>query len=278
MTQLRAACVQVNATDDMNANLRHAADFARKARDDGATLITFPENVAMMSFGGERIRAAAYPQDDHPGLSHFQTLAKELEASLLVGSLHVSTPGEDRVANRSFAIDPAGRITASYDKLHMFDVDLADGESYRESKTFRAGDTAILTHIAGIKLGLSICYDLRFPHLYRQLAKAGAQILSVPAAFTRKTGQAHWHVLLRARAIETGCFVIAPAQCGDHPGDRQTFGHSLIIAPWGEILADGGEEPGVIIAELDLEAITRARGMVPALSHDRDFQLSESSR
>ena len=276
MNRLRAACVQVNATDDMPRNLRHAADFARAARDDGATLIAFPENVAMMSFGGARVRAAAYPQDDHPGLSHFQALAKELEASLLAGSLHVSLPGEDRVANRSFAIDPAGRIVAAYDKLHMFDVDLADGESYRESGTFRAGDTAVLADVAGTKLGLSICYDLRFPHLYRRLAKAGAQILSVPAAFTRQTGQAHWHVLLRARAIETGCFVLAPGQCGAHPGDRETFGHSLIIGPWGEVLADGGEEPGIITADLDLDAVARAQGMIPALSHDRDFRLLDA--
>ena len=274
MSRLRAACVQVNATDDMPRNLRHAADFARAARDDGATLIAFPENVAMMSFGGDRVRAAAYPENDHPGLSHFRSLAKELQAALLVGSLHVSLPGEDRVANRSFAIDPAGRIIAAYDKLHMFDVDLTDGESYRESKTFRPGDTAVLADLAGTRLGMSICYDLRFPHLYRRLAKAGAQILSVPAAFTRKTGQAHWHVLLRARAIETGCFVIAPGQCGDHPGDRRTFGHSLIIAPWGEVLADGGEEPGVITAELTLQAVARAQNMIPALSHDRDFRLS----
>ncbi|HYD99546.1 MAG TPA: carbon-nitrogen hydrolase family protein, partial [Alphaproteobacteria bacterium] len=178
---------------------------------------------------------------------------------------------DGRVANRLFVIDPQGEIRARYDKIHMFDVDLAGGESYRESATFRPGEQAVLAQTPWGGLGMTVCYDLRFPHLYRALAQAGARLLAVPAAFTVPTGRAHWHVLLRARAIETGCFVIAPAQTGTHDAGRQTYGHSLIVDPWGEVLADGGGEPGFVTADLDLGRIDEARGMVPALRHDRPF-------
>lgn len=271
MTRFIAACVQVNSRDNMDDNLARAAIYARDAHAAGARLITFPENVSMMSFGGEKVRAAAFSEDAHPALAFFRDLAAELESTLVVGSLHVSVPGEDRVANRCYVIGPDGQVMTSYDKIHMFDVDLANGESYRESKTFRPGDAARLVETVQAKIGLAICYDVRFPHLFRDYAKAGATVLTVPAAFTRTTGQAHWHTLLRARAIETGCFVIAAAQCGDHPGDRQTFGHSLIIDPWGVVLADGGAEPGFITAEIDLERVNEVRAMVPSLRNDHPY-------
>jgi len=183
---------------------------------------------------------------------------------------------EDKAANRSILLDPAGRIAARYDKIHMFDVNVPDGQSYRESRAFRPGDVAVLADLPWGRLGLTVCYDLRFPYLYRALAQAGASFLSVPSAFTKLTGEAHWHVLLRARAIETGCFVFAPAQCGTHAEGRQTYGHSLIVAPWGEVLADGGEAPGVVLAEIDPARVDTARSMVPALRHDRRFTGPEA--
>ena len=268
----RLACVQVNAGDDMPANLAAAADLGRAARDQGAALIGFPENVAFMAPDGVGVRQAAKPEADHPALAAFRDLARELEAWLLVGSLAVATGDADgRVANRTFLVDDSGAVRARYDKIHMFDVALAGGESYTESATFRPGGAAVCAATPFGALGLTICYDLRFPYLYRALAQADARLIAVPSAFTLATGKAHWHTLLRARAIETGCFVFAPAQCGTHPRGRKTFGHSLIIGPWGEILAEADETPGVISAEIDLAASDRARAQVPALTHDRDF-------
>jgi predicted amidohydrolase len=268
----RLACIQVNASDDMPANLAAAGAMARAARDDGAQLISFPENVAFMAPDGLGVREAARTEDAHPALAAFRDLAQELEAWLLVGSLAIATGDADgRVANRSFLLDDGGAVRARYDKIHMFDVTLADGESYTESATYRPGSAAVCAETPFGALGLTICYDLRFPYLYRALAKAGARMIAVPSAFTLATGKAHWHTLLRARAIETGSFVFAPAQCGTHPRGRKTFGHSLIIGPWGEILAEAGDTPGVIAAEIDLAAGARARAQVPALSHDRDF-------
>ncbi|WP_417824463.1 carbon-nitrogen hydrolase family protein [Thalassospira lucentensis] len=272
MTRFIAACVQVNSRDDMSDNLARAATYARDAHAVGARLIAFPENVSMMSFGGENVRAAAFLEDEHPGLTFFVDLAVELNSTLIVGSLHVKARDEDRVANRCFVIGPDGNIIISYDKIHMFDVDLANGESYRESKTFRPGDAAKIADTAYGKIGVSICYDVRFPHLFRDYAKAGAKILIIPAAFTRTTGQAHWHTLLKARAIENGCFVIAAAQCGEHPGNRQTFGHSLIIDPWGNVLADGGTDPGFITAEIDLDRVEEIRRMVPSLQNEQSYK------
>lgn len=189
---------------------------------------------------------------------------------MLAGSLIVKVE-QDRCANRSFLITPDGEIAARYDKIHMFDVDLEGGESYRESRTYRPGDEAIVADLPWGMLGMTVCYDMRFPHLYRQLAQAGASFLSVPAAFTRPTGRAHWHTLLRARAIETQCFVFAPAQCGEHPSGRKTYGHSIIIDPWGEILAEAGEAPEVITATIDPTRITEVRGQVPSLSSNPEF-------
>jgi predicted amidohydrolase len=270
LSLFKAACIQVNASNDMDANIGRAGQLACDARAAGAHLVVMPENVSMMEWGRANIVAKAMPEEDHKALAAFREIAKELDIWLHCGSLACLLE-DQRVANRSFLIDPKGDIAARYDKIHMFDVDLGNGETYRESATFAPGREAVLADTPWGKLGMTICYDLRFPQLYRSLAQAGANFLVVPAAFTRTTGKAHWHVLLRARAIETGCFVLAPAQCGEHAGGRETFGHALIVSPWGAILADAGEEPGFIIANIDTDQIEEARGKVPSLSHDRVF-------
>jgi predicted amidohydrolase len=267
---LRVACVQVNAGTEIAPNLEIAGDLVRRARAEGAELIALPENVTMVVQGRRKVLERAQPEDTHPAVPFFAGLARETGAWLLVGSLAIRL-AEERVANRSVLFAPDGAVVARYDKIHMFDVDLPGGESYRESATFRPGEQAVLATTPWGGLGLTICYDLRFPYLYRALAQAGASLLAVPAAFTRQTGQAHWHALLRARAIETGCFVIAPAQTGTHDQGRQTYGHSLIVDPWGEVLGDGGEEVGVVTADLDLSRIAEVRRAVPSLGHDRTF-------
>lgn len=276
MPQVSIACIQVNASPDMSKNIAVASDFIRQAHANGAEFIATPENVSMMEFGGQNVIATAYPQEDHPALQAFCALAKELGCLLLIGSLAIRLPNS-KVANRSFLISSDGEITAQYDKIHMFDVDLGNGESYRESNTFDAGNTAVLASTPWGKLGMSVCYDLRFPHLYQSYAQAGATFLTVPAAFTRQTGEAHWHTLLRARAIETGSIVIAPGQCGTHKGDRQTYGHSLIIGPWGEILAEGSPEtPGIISATVNTDDVISARAKIPNLLHGQAFTLTQS--
>jgi predicted amidohydrolase len=265
---LTVACVQVNAGPDIEPNLPIVGDLIQRARDAGADLITTPENVSMMVLGRPRVMRRAQPEADHPAVPFFQDMARKTGAWLLAGSLAVKLD-EDRLANRSLLFSPDGEIAGRYDKIHMFDVDLARGESYRESATFRPGDRAVMARTPWGGVGMTVCYDLRFGHLHRMLAQAGASILTVPSAFTVPTGKAHWHVLLRARAIETGCFVVAPAQCGTHDGGRTTYGHSLIVSPWGEILADAGEGPGFVTARLDLEEVAKARAQVPSLKHDR---------
>ena len=267
---LKAACIQVNAGNDMDRNIEAASALACDARAAGAELVVMPENVSMMEWGRSSIIAKALPEDRHKALGSFRELARETGLWLHCGSLSVLLEG-DKVANRTYVLSPEGEIAARYDKIHMFDVDLGEGEVYRESATFAPGREAALAQTPWGAVGLTICYDLRFPHLYRSLAQAGAGIIAVPAAFTRVTGKAHWHVLLRARAIETGCFILAPAQCGEHPGGRQTFGHALIVSPWGAIVADAGEHPGYVMADLDLAQIEEARGKVPSLAHDRAF-------
>lgn len=269
--RLRAACVQLNAGTEIAANLKTAAGLVRRARDAGADLIALPENATMVVQGRAKVLERARPEPDHPAIPTFADLARETGALLLVGSLAIRLT-DDRVANRSYLFGPDGDIVATYDKIHMFDVDLPGGESYRESATFQPGNRAVLAPTPWGGLGMTICYDLRFAHLYRALAQSGATILAVPAAFTRRTGQAHWHTLLQARAIETGCFVIAAAQTGTHDEGRQTFGHSLIVAPWGEVLADAGEEVGVATADLDMARVAEARRAVPAITHDRAFR------
>ncbi len=267
----RLACVQVNAGNQMAANIEAAAGLARAAHGDGADFIAFPECVAMMEMGRAAVLAQARPEKTHPALAAFCDLARDLKVWLLSGSLSVRLPG-DKVGNRSFLIGDDGLIQARYDKIHMFDVDLEDGESYRESATYQPGAAAMLAETPWGRLGMTVCYDLRFPQLYRDLSKAGASMLAVPSAFTRPTGQAHWEVLLRARAIENAAYVFAPAQCGEHPHGRLTHGHSLIVDPWGVVLADGGDAPGYIIAEIDPAKVDEVRRSLPSLTHDRAYQ------
>ncbi len=272
MSTFKAACIQVNASNDLEDNIATASVMIHDAVAQGAKLVCMPENVAMMEFGGENVIAKSFPQDEHPALAAFQALAEETQVWILIGSLAIKLEN-GKVANRSFLLNEQGDIVGQYDKIHLFDVDLAGGESYRESNTFDGGDKAMLAETPWGKLGMTICYDVRFPHLYRSYAQAGASILTVPAAFTRQTGQAHWKILLRARAIETGCFVIAPGQCGEHKGGRETYGHSLIISPWGEVLVEGGDTPGIFMAEIDTDQVAATRGKIPSLQHDRDFTL-----
>ena len=271
--KLRVACVQLCSGEDAAANVATATRFIRDAHAAGATFIATPENTAMMSADGGAKLALSFTQNDDPALHAFTALARELGIWLLIGSLAIKV-SETKTANRSFLIGPDGAIAARYDKIHLFDIDLPSGETYRESKTVRAGGEAVVADTPWAKLGLTICYDLRFPHLYRTLAKRGAKILTVPSAFTATTGRAHWHVLLRARAIETGCFVIAPAQGGMHASGRETYGHSLIVGPWGEVLAEAGTEPGWVSAYLDLQEVEAVRIRLPSLTHDRDFSPS----
>ncbi len=269
-TAFKVACIQVNAQNDMAANVEAAAISIRAAAGQGADFITTPENVSMMAGSSREIRDRAMPEDRHMALAAFRELAAETATWILAGSLGIALES-GKVANRSYLLRPSGDIAAKYDKIHMFDVDLPNGETYRESANFEAGGEALIAETPWGLLGLTVCYDVRFPHLYRTLAHAGARFLTVPSAFTQVTGEAHWHVLLRARAIETGCFVIAPAQTGTHPRERQTYGHSLIVSPWGEVLADGGTAPGNVYAEIDPALVDKARANIPSLGHDREF-------
>ena len=272
MTVFKAACLQVNASNDMQDNIANATKLAFEARAAGAELILMPENVAMMEWGRSNVVLRAMREDEHTALQAFRLLARELSCWLHTGTL-ACLLDDNMVANRTFVLDPLGNIAARYDKIHMFDAVLSPEETYRESSTFRPGDQAVLADLPWGQLGLTICYDLRFPHLFRALAKAGANFIAVPAAFTRVTGKAHWHVLLRARAIETGCYILAPGQVGTHEGNRQTYGHSLIVSPWGEILADAMEQPGWIIADIDDQQVLQARAKIPCLDHDRLFGM-----
>jgi predicted amidohydrolase len=270
MTKFTAACVQLTSAREFAPNIEAASALVRRARDQGADFIATPEIVGMFEPKRPLHLEKARPEEENPFIAAFRALAKETGAFLLIGSTAVKLDATT-LANRSFLIDPAGEIAARYDKIHMFDVDLANGESYRESALYRPGEAAIVTQLPWCKLGMTVCYDLRFAYLYRALAQAGAEVLTIPSAFTVPTGRAHWHVLMRARAIETGCFVVAPAQWGEHAEGRKTYGHSLIVAPWGEVLADAGEGVGVIAAEIDLDKAAEARRMVPSLRHDRRF-------
>src|SRR5436190_10307532 len=271
MSSFRAACVQLCSSDDVQENVHVASDLICEAKNKGAQFIATPENTTLMAPDGGAKLENSSPEDHDPALPQFRVLAEELGVWLLIGSLPIKT-SDSKTANRSFLINPKGTIAARYDKVFLFDVDLPSGETYRESNTVAAGNRATVADLPWGRLGMSICYDLRFPQLYRRLAQAGSSFLAVPSAFTETTGKAHWHVLLRARAIETGAFVIAPAQGGRHANGRRTYGHSLIVAPWGEILGEAGTEPCVIIAEIDPAAVKTARERVPSLRHDRDFE------
>src|SRR5512134_1122566 len=245
--------------------------MVREARAGGADFVLLPENVSMLEPVSRLLKEKASSEEKHPALAAFRDLARETGVWLLIGSLAIRAP-DGRVSNRSLLVDPLGEVVARYDKIHMFDVDLGPGERYRESATIAPGAHAVLADTPWGALGLSVCYDLRFPHLYRRLAQQGAAYLSIPSAFTRTTGRAHWHVLQRARAIENGAYVFAPAQCGTHAEGRETFGHSLIVDPWGTVLADAGEEPGAILAAIDPQQVAEARRRIPSLGHDRPFQ------
>jgi predicted amidohydrolase len=270
-TRFSVACVQNCASDDRESTVAASEALVREAAGR-AQLICLPEFFSCLALRDRRLITDPHPENAHPVLERFRSLAASLDVWLLLGSLAVKA-GEG-VNNRSFLIDASGDVAARYDKVHLFDVDLKDGERYRESDTFAAGDSAVTATTPWGRMGLSVCYDLRFPQLYRRLAQAGAEFLTVPAAFTRTTGQVHWHVLLRARAIENGSYVFAPSQCGRH-GEGETYGHSLIVDPWGEVLADGGEDPGVIFAEVDTARVAEARRMIPSLRHDRPFAMPE---
>jgi len=270
VTAFRAACVQLRSTDDVAENIRDTVRWVREAAARGAAFIATPENTTLMAPDGGAKLAHSFDEAHDPALPVFSALARELKVWILIGSLAIKV-SDTKTANRSFLFAPDGSIAARYSKIHLFDVQLASGETYRESNTVAGGDTAVIADTPMGKLGLSICYDLRFPQLYRKLAQKGAFLFAVPSAFTVPTGSAHWHVLLRARAIENGAFVIAPAQGGTHANGRKTYGHSLIVSPWGEILAEAGTEPGVIIADIDPALAADARAKVPNLQHDRDF-------
>lgn len=266
-SRFTAACVQMRTGKDIDANIADASALVREAALNGADFVATPETTSLMELGAARLFASITREADDRALKAFQALAVETGVHLLVGSLAVQV-ADNKAANRSFLIAPDGAVQARYDKIHMFDVDLGNGEAYRESKNYDAGGQAVVADLPWGRIGLSVCYDLRFPQLYRQLAQNGAAFLTVPSAFTRQTGEAHWEVLLRARAIETGCFVFAPAQGGVHENGRETYGHSMIVDPWGKVLVEAGIEPCVIAAEIDLSAVQDARGKVPSLTHD----------
>ena len=274
---MRCALIQLNVTDDPAANLPETLAYIRAAAQGGAQFVLTPECTSLLSSSREHQRATLRPEGEDLTLAALRAEAARLGLWLLIGSLGVLTGDADgRFANRSFLIGPDGAIAARYDKIHMFDVNVSETEVYRESAAYRPGNRAVLAATPWAKIGMAVCYDLRFPHLFRRLAQAGAQVLTVPAAFNHLTGAAHWETLLRARAIETGCFVLAPAQTGFHAEahgkGRMTHGHSLAVAPWGEVLVDAGRDPGVTLVDLDLAEVTRARARVPSLAHDRDFE------
>ena len=269
MTALRAApfkaaCVQLRSTDDVAENIRDTVRWVREAAAQGASFIATPENTTLMAPDGGAKLAHSFDEANDPALPVFAALARELKVWILIGSVAIKV-SDTKTANRSFLFAPDGSVAARYSKIHLFDVQLSSGETYRESNTVAGGDTAVVADTDMGMVGLSICYDLRFPQLYRRLAQRGAFLFTVP------TGSAHWHVLLRARAIENGAFVIAPAQGGTHANGRKTYGHSLIVSPWGDVLAEAGTDPGVIIADIDPALAADARAKVPSLQHDRAF-------
>ncbi len=276
MSSFKAACIQMRSGTGPEANIAAASEMIRAAAGQGAAFIATPEMTNLLDIRPGMARAKVRREAEDESLPKLRALAAELGVTLLIGSLAIALDEEERFANRSFLIGPDGALLARYDKIHMFDVEVGDGQTYRESRAYRPGEAAVLAGTPFAQLGLTICYDVRFPHLYRRLAQAGAQVLTIPAAFTRVTGEAHWHVLVRARAIETGSFVIAPAQGGKHEDGRETFGHSLIVSPWGEVLVEAdGAEPGIILADIDLGDVAKARGRIPSLGNERAFPLTE---
>ncbi len=273
----RVGLVQMCTGRDMEKNLADASGLVREAAAQGAQYVQTPEITTLMEMERARLFAAIRPEQGNPAVTHFSALARELGIWLHIGSMAVLL-GNGKIANRSLLFTPGGEIEARFDKIHMFDVELPGGETYRESKNYQAGDSAVLADLPWGALGLTVCYDLRFPHIYRALAQGGAGFLAIPSAFTRRTGEAHWHVLLRARAIENGCFVFAAAQAGDHESGRATYGHSLVVSPWGEILAEAdGIHPMVIVADVKSSDVEEARQRIPSLQHDRPCQVQRAS-
>jgi deaminated glutathione amidase len=271
-----AAMVQTRTKLSPDDNVKEIGALIREAKGKGASYVQTPEMTNLLATNREQLFKTVADEEHDTSLKAFRTLARELKIYLHIGSMAIrATP--DRAANRAFLIDPNGEIIARYDKIHMFDVNLANGESYRESNSYQPGDTASLADLPWGRIGLTICYDMRFPSLYRALAESGASFLTMPSAFTKPTGEAHWHVLLRSRAIENGAFVFAAAQGGVHESKRVTYGHSLIVDPWGQILAEGGVDPGVIVAEIDPAKVADARGKIPSLQHGRRFSVPEAS-
>jgi len=275
-SQLNVACLQNCAGTDVSQNLQDLRVMIDGARADGADLVCLPEYGTCLGVDGVEFVVGANPEDSHPALAFLSDVAKDAGVWILIGSMAVNAAG-GKIVNRSLLLNDLGEVVSRYDKIHLFDVDLANGETYRESATIQSGDRAVVADTPWGGIGLTICYDVRFPQLYRSLAHGGAGIITVPAAFARTTGEAHWHVLLRSRAIETGCFIIAPCQTGLH-GTSESYGHSLIIDPWGKVLADAGPDVGVVSATLDLSQIEKCRSMVPALQHDRPYLEVEAGR
>ena len=270
----KAAMIQMRSGLQPGANVDAAVRYIGDAKSAGAEYVLTPEMTNILAANREQLFAAVVEEEADASLATLREVARKLDIYVHIGSLAIRI-SPDRAANRSFLIDPKGEIVARYDKIHMFDVDLAGGESYRESRNYRPGELAALADLPWGRLGLTVCYDLRFPALYRALAEAGATMLAIPSAFTKQTGEAHWHVLIRSRAIENGCFVFAAAQGGRHENGRDTFGHSLIVDPWGRIIAEGGTEPGVIVAEINPAEVANARARIPSLQHGRRFEIVE---
>jgi predicted amidohydrolase len=270
----KTAMIQMRSGLNPTANIDDAARLIGEAKSVGADYALTPEMTNILVAKREQLFAVVVEEEKDTSLAAMRELARKLGIYIHIGSLAIKV-SNDRAANRSFLIDPKGDIAARYDKIHMFDVDLADGESYRESRNYRPGELAVLADLPWGRLGLTVCYDLRFPALYRALAEAGATMLAIPSAFTKQTGEAHWHVLMRSRAIENGSFVFAAAQGGKHENGRETYGHSLVVDPWGRIIAEGDTEPGIIMAEIDLAEVAKARARIPSLQHGRRFEIVE---
>ncbi len=268
----KTALVQLTAGPEIEGNLARIEPLVAEAAGQGASLICLPENCTQIQPDKEKVLREVQPEESHPALPRLQAMAADNGIWLQVGSLTLKAANR-LLWNRGYLIRPDGAITARYDKIHLFDAAVGAAETYRESSYTAPGTEAVVADLPWGRLGITICYDMRFPHLYRHLAQAGADFLTVPSAFTRPTGRDHWHVLLRARAIETGCYVLAAAQCGVHAGGRETYGHSLIVDPWGTVLADAGEEEGLVLAEIDPAQVLEARRRIPALEHDRPFGL-----
>ncbi len=270
------ALIQNCAGPEVEANVAETAAMTREAAAKGAQLVCLPEYFSALESDGPKLVMPAFDEAAHPALPAFAELAREREIWVLLGSLPITT-ASGKINNRGYLVGPDGAIVRRYDKIHLFDVNLAGGEHYRESATIEPGCEAVIAELPWGRLGMTICYDLRFAQLYRALAQGGADFLAVPAAFTKTTGEAHWHVLNRARAIENGAYVFAPCQSGEHKGGGRTYGHSLIVDPWGRVLADGGTEPGIVTAEVDPAEVAKARAMIPSLQHDRPYELAEAS-